>query len=73
MPHHTHDCDDCTFIGSYVDAENDNIDVYRTCGAGVAPYIARYGSDGSDYATVDIYSPHFVICKAMDEEALCTS
>lgn len=44
---HTHDCDDCTFCGSFRDLDKRAVkDVYRGCDGSL---IIRTGSEGPDY------------------------
>ena len=47
VPAFTHDCDACTFLGTY-----DEADLYH-CGQGgrIPTVIARYSSEGPDYAS----------------------
>lgn len=49
-PFHTHDCKNCTYLGSG-EFLGENVDVYRTCEGSDHTYIMRYGNDG-DYVTV---------------------
>jgi hypothetical protein len=59
-PVHEHDCDECTFLGSF-EYLNATVDAYAACDKSSHPYIARFGVDG-DYATVDVASPLYKPC-----------
>jgi len=49
MPKYTHDCDACTFLGTFFDH-----DVYH-CGDTLSrSIVARYGNDGPEYASMPL-------------------
>lgn len=51
MPQHLHDCDKCTFLGA-----NGEFDLYTCTKQGYRTFIARFGSQGPEYASC----PEFV-------------
>lgn len=62
-PTHTHDCDHCIFLGQFLIFEGSDktetiVDCYF-CGPGIlspGTLIGRFGSDGPDYASSEIFA-----------------
>jgi len=55
-PVHQHDCDRCEYIGTYEGREGGQWDVYHACDFpkfNESRFIARWSSDGPDYATTN--------------------
>jgi len=53
VPYHSHDCEACAFLGSVEMAPGKWIDYY-TCPNGPGrTYIARFGSEGPDYTSMN--------------------
>lgn len=65
-PRYTHDCDRCTYIASVV-SFGQLVDLYRSCGS-EGGYIARFSSEGGDYATVS--KPRDQFSRALDGQLL---
>ena len=65
VPHHEHDCEACTYLGSIEDRDMGTVDVYRSCDGSRHEYIARYGTMG-DYCTVWANHPLEPFCKALE-------
>lgn len=61
MPLYTHDCTECTFLGS-AKAMGQDVDIYLSCDKSSYPFIVRYNSEGSEYATVDVGSAMYRTC-----------
>lgn len=56
MPHFTHDCPKCIFLGSYSDEHYEKADLYWCQQIGTPTVIARFGSDGPDYSSGMIFA-----------------
>ena len=55
MPAYKHDCDHCTFLGAVTNPDGKLIDLY-VCEGQIDTIIARYSSDGADYASAETSS-----------------
>ena len=74
MPLYTHDCTECTFLGSTT-AMGQKVDIYLSCDKSSYPFIVRYNSEGAEYATVDVGSAMYRTCCEVrdDPNAILTS
>lgn len=58
MPQFTHDCQDCTFLGSIIDRNNMECDLYVHVDehdTAHSTFIARYSDEGSDYISTPLF------------------
>ena len=55
-PQYKHDCENCLFIGVF-----NNFDVYICLGTEAGSMIARFGDEGSQYASCNIALLHHIL------------